>query len=73
MGLFKKKDKVLQQDLNQKDNHPGMVLAIHLLMEEKCELPDKEHINSIMSKHLGEIDFFTGESEMIGIVVFFAK
>ena len=67
MGLFKKKENVLQQDLNQKDNHPGMVLAIHLLMEEKCEIPDKEHINSIMEKHLGEIDFFSNDSDITGI------
>ena len=39
MGLFKKKEKVLQQDLSQKDIRPGMILPIHLLMEEKCEFP----------------------------------
>lgn len=67
MGLFKKKEKVLQQDLRQKDIRPGMILPIHLLMEEKCEFPDIERISSVMSKHLGEIDFFSSDSEITGI------
>ena len=68
MGLFKKKkdDNVLQQDLKNKENHPGMVFLIHLLMEEKCEMPDKETMCAIMNKHLGDIDCYAYSTESAG-------
>ena len=68
MGLFKKKkeDEVLQQDLKNKETHPGMVFLIHLLMEEKCELPDQETMCAIMNKHLGETDCFAYSESSAG-------
>ena len=45
MGLFdkfKKKEKVLQQDTSQIAEHPGMVFIAHLLMDEMCDMPEKE-------------------------------
>ena len=70
MGLFKKKkekeDDVLQQDLKGKEVQPGMVFLIHLLMEEKCELPDKETMCEIMNKHLGETDCYAYSEESAG-------
>ena len=47
MGLFdkiKKKEEVFQQDTNQIAEHPGMVFVVHLLMEEMCEMPEKENM-----------------------------
>lgn len=61
MGLFykfKKKEKVFEQDTNQIAEQPGMVFIAHLLMDEVCEMPEKEYMNTIMSKHFGEVDCF---------------
>ena len=44
-------DKILKQDMSQTADRPGMVFMIHLLMEEKCEMPEKEHIHKIMCEH----------------------
>jgi len=69
MGLFdkfKKKKNVLQQDLSKTEDHPGMVFVIHLLMEEKCEMPKKEIMTGIMNKHLGETDCFCHDGKTAG-------
>ena len=67
MGLFKKeRNKVLQQDLSKKDNPPGMVFMIHLLMENMCELPEQECMTEVMNRHLGETDCFTYSRDMAG-------
>ena len=59
-------DKILKQDMSQTADRPGMVFMIHLLMEEKCEMPEKEHIHKIMCKHLGETDCFCYDGNMAG-------
>ena len=59
-------DKILKQDMSQTADHPGMVFMIHLLMEEKCEMPEKEHIHKIMCEHLGETDCFCYDGNMAG-------
>lgn len=69
MGLFdkfKKKEKVFQQDTNQIAEHPGMVFIAHLLMDEMCEMPEKEYISTTMSKRLGEVDCFCHEGQVAG-------
>lgn len=69
MGIFdkfKKKEKVLQQDTSQIAEHPGMVFIVHLLMDEMCEMPNKEHMNEIMNKHLGETDCFCHDDQVAG-------
>lgn len=69
MGIFdkfKKKEKVLQQDLNNKDEHQGMIFIVHLLMEEICDMPDKEHMQNVMNKHLGETDCFCHDGKVAG-------
>lgn len=69
MGLvdkFKKKNnKVLKQDLSKKER-PGSVFVIHLLMKEKCEMPSREKMTSIMEKHLGKVDCFCHDSKVAG-------
>ena len=54
-------DKVFQQDLNDQANPQGTVFIIHLLFDEKCALPVKETMQSIMDKHLGEAYCFAYE------------
>lgn len=66
MGLFRKKEKVLNQDLSQKDNRPGMVFIIHLLMEDMCDMPEKDFMTGVMQKHLGEVNCFSHSSELAG-------
>ncbi len=66
MGIFKKKEKVLQQDLNNKDEHPGMVFIVHLLMDEICDMPDKQNMQNVMNKHLGETDCFCHDRKVAG-------
>ena len=34
-------DKILKQDMSQTADRPGMVFMIHLLMEEKCGMPER--------------------------------
>lgn len=56
---------VLQQDLSHKDR-PGMVFLIHLFMEEYCDLPDKDVMTDVMSKHLGDVECFNHSENMAG-------
>lgn len=66
LDKFKKKEKVLQQDTSRRDNHPGMAFMIHLLMDEMCEMPDKEHMNEVMNRHLGETECFSYDENGAG-------
>lgn len=59
-------DKVFQQDLKDQANPQGTVFIIHLLFDEKCVLPDKETMQSIMDKHLGEAYCFAYDEKMAG-------
>ncbi|WP_026507499.1 DUF4261 domain-containing protein [Butyrivibrio sp. MC2013] len=66
MILFKKKkEKVLQQDLGINDNG-GHVFIIQLLMEEACEMPDKDTMSRVMAEHLGDTECFSYSNEMAG-------
>lgn len=66
LDKFKKKEKVLQQDTSQRDNQPGMAFMIHLLMDEMCEMPDKERMNEVMNRHLGETECFSYDENGAG-------
>lgn len=71
MGLidkFKKK-KVLQQDLCQKEEHPGQIFMMYLLMKDKCVMPDKDSMTNIMKKHLGDVDCFCHDNKVAGFAV----
>lgn len=63
---FKKKEKVFQQDINQIAEHPGMVFVVHILMDEICDMPGKESMLRVMSKHLGEVDCFCHNGQVAG-------
>lgn len=68
--VFKKNNNSLKQDLSNKDNHPGMIFIIHLLMEDMCEMPDKEFMCSIMEKHLGKVECFAHDNITAGFAPF---
>ncbi len=71
MGIFdkfSKKKEVLQQDLSEQA-HPGAVFVMQLLFEEPCEMPDKERMNAVMVKHLGEVDNFAYDEKLAGFAV----
>lgn len=75
MGLFdrfKKKEKVFQQDTNQTAKHSGMVFIAHLLMDEMCEMPEQEYMNTTVSKHLGEVDCFCYDGQVAGFAISFS-
>ena len=66
MSMLNKEEKVLQQDLNTVEGHPGMIFMIHLLMEEMCEMPDKQFMHEVMNKHLGDTDCFCHDGKVAG-------
>lgn len=69
MGLFdkfKKNDKVLKQDLKNIDENRGMIFVIHLLMDKKCDMPDKQFMHEVMNKHFGETDCFCHDGKIAG-------
>ncbi len=63
---FKKNNDPLKQDLSEKADRPGKIFIIHLLMEEMCEMPDKEFMCRIMEKHLGKIECFAHDNKTAG-------
>lgn len=65
MEMSKNENKPFQQDLSKKEQ-PGSVFIIHLLMKEKCAMPSRERMMSVMEKHLGEVECFGYDSKMAG-------
>lgn len=57
---------ILQQDRTQKEQHPGAVFVIHLLMKEPAAMPEKEHMTKIMEKHLGPVECFCHDAKTAG-------
>ncbi|MDE5777272.1 MAG: DUF4261 domain-containing protein [Lachnospiraceae bacterium] len=56
------------QDLSQ-SQPAGMVFVIQLLMKEPVKMPDKEHMITVMKKHLSEVDCFTYDKKCAGFAV----
>ena len=68
MGLFsRKKKQELVQNLKKKENFGPFI--IHLLMTEKCQMPEKQLMYDIMAAHLGKIDCFSYNDESAGFAV----
>lgn len=68
MGLFSRKKKnILVQDLKQKEKFGPFI--IHLLMTEKCKMPEKQLMDDVLSKHLKEIECFSYSEESAGFAV----
>ena len=68
LGKKEKEEKVLKQDLTQKDENNG-VFVIHLFMKEKCDMPDKEYMTHILQKHMGEVECFSHNEKSAGFAV----
>jgi hypothetical protein len=66
MGLSKKKEKVFQQNLEEKAVDPGVIFMVHLLMDEMCDMPEKEFMNDIMIKHFGDVNCFCHDKKTAG-------
>ena len=47
-------------------NYESKVFIVHLLMDEMCEMPEKEYMHATMSKHLGEVDCFCHDGQVAG-------
>lgn len=48
---------------------PGIVFAVTLLMKNTCSMPDKDHMTTIMEKHLGELRCITYNPNTAGFAV----
>lgn len=69
MGLFFKKDNEKEQSTQngQEKPHeidatirPGGVFMMQLLMKESCEMPSKERMTEVLTKHLGSVEAAIG-------------
>ncbi|MCM1091253.1 MAG: DUF4261 domain-containing protein [Butyrivibrio sp.] len=56
-------EKVLQQDLSQRQQTGG-ICPIKLLFREKTAMPPKEDMLTVMRKHLGEVECFSYDERM---------
>lgn len=59
------KQQVFSRNLSEKEQ-PGRVFIISLLMKDKCEMPEKEHMTEVMRKHLGDVDCFCHDDRVAG-------
>lgn len=50
-------NEVFMQDLS-KEEHPGAVFMIQLLMKEPAELPEKAQMEAVMARHLSDVECF---------------
>lgn len=60
-----RQEEVFQQDLSQKE-HQGTVFIMKLLLSEPVELPDREWMQSVMEKHLSEVECFWHDEKGAG-------
>ncbi|WP_405354238.1 DUF4261 domain-containing protein [Ruminococcus sp.] len=66
--MLDNKEKIFQQNLNEKAPNPGTVFFVHLLFEEKCEMPQQSVMNEIMKKHLGKVDCFSYSKTSVSFI-----
>lgn len=62
---MKNNNQDFKQDLSKEEASP-MVFMMHLLFEEKCELPKSSDIQSVIEKRLGEVDSLSDDKEICG-------
>lgn len=67
--MNKENAKIFEQDLNNKNKSSGTVFAVHLLMNKICSMPDKQLMQNIINKHLGETDCFCYDEKTAGFAV----
>lgn len=57
---------VFKQDLTDTSVRPGGILFIELLMAEHCDMPDRDTMVEVFTKHLGPIDCFDYRRDSAG-------
>ncbi len=63
-----KNNNELKQDLNNEATAGGPFI-IHLLFDKPCSMPQRDTMNSIMQKHLGDVDNFSYDEKGAGFAV----
>ena len=57
---------VFKQDLTDTSDRPGGIFFVELLMAEPCDMPDREHMVEVFTKHLGTVDCFSYGADSAG-------
>ncbi len=65
----KKEENVFKQDLQDKNEHSGLVFAMQLFIKEKCSMPDAVKIQEVMKKHLGDVELVGSSDEAASFAV----
>lgn len=52
MGSFEEDKDIIKQNLECVTERPDAVFGIRMLMEDKCEMPDRETVQDVMDRHL---------------------
>ena len=59
-------ENVFRQDLHAEAEHIGAVFVIHLLMNEKCDMPSRERMQEVMSRHISGAECYTYDGQIAG-------
>ena len=66
MGSFEEDKDIIKQNLECVTERPDAVFGIRMLMEDKCEMPDRERVQDVMDRHLGRSECFCYDAQVIG-------
>ncbi len=58
---------VFKQDLTDNSVRPGGLFFVELLMPEQCDMPNRDTMVEVFTKHLGPVDCF--ESSCVILLV----
>ena len=64
-----KSEEDYRQDIHDEAEHISSVFVIHLLMNEMCEMPDRERMQEVMSKHISNTECYTYDEKIAGFSV----
>lgn len=57
---------VFKQDLTDDSVRPGGLFFVELLMPKQCDMPDRDTMVEVFTKHLGPVDCFSYGAESAG-------
>ena len=66
MGSFEEDKDIIKRNLECVTERPDAVFGIRMLMEDKCEMPDRERVQDVMGRHLGRSECFCYDAQVIG-------
>ena len=58
---------VFKQDLTDNSVRPGGLFFVELLMPKQCDMPTRDAMVEVFTKHLGLIDCFSYGAESAGL------